>query len=121
MVTACLAFSLGMSALYPALAVGPQGAQPPADSPRKCCCGTPDARCCGTACCMSRLPPKPAEPASPGGRNPQRVDTLVLVLDTTANFELAGGDAARLARPLSEATGSPADSTLQALQVRLNT
>ncbi len=57
----------------------------------RCCCGTPDGKCCGTGCC-TRQAPKPERPATPLRSLGQREFTSPLGLAADGLMSGIGGD-----------------------------
>lgn len=51
-----LTLTLGGGRVVAEWAAGVGPLAPPSDGARRCCCGTPDGRCCGMACCRSQTP-----------------------------------------------------------------
>lgn len=123
LVTTSLIVSLGLAGLFPQMMVlaesGTRGASP--QSSAKCCCGTEDARCCGTGCCVARQAPAKERCPSPnpkdtreGQNNPL---SLAFAKDLIGNSEIGG---LGFRDPGNRIIRSPAASTLQAKHVRID-
>ena len=117
-----LALSLsGATVVPPLMAVG--GAVTVTDSEAAnaevtCCCGTPDARCCGTTCC--ERPARTPRPSPPTERSEQdRTGSPTFHLPAGAASLISGSQSATRLQPVSAATPREGAS-LQAQQVRLD-
>ncbi len=85
-----------------------------------CCCGTADARCCGTACCVQQPSNQvPANPPARSGGEKEGGPVVGLVMLATSGHN---GDPANLG-PTAEALhdGMHAVVTLQSRHVRIQT
>lgn len=85
---------------------------------RKCCCGTPDGRCCGKSCCATPIPvPVPQPPL----REPPQFRPDLLSLAAAAWHGSALLSCAHSARPASDREFlTSAFPSLQQSAVRIN-
>ncbi len=51
-----LAITVGGGRIVAEGAAGVAPLTPPEETSRRCCCGTPDGRCCGMGCCRAQVP-----------------------------------------------------------------
>src|SRR5262249_57616665 len=119
---ALLVVSMSTAGVCAAVAGRPLTGKSPAAKagPTKCCCGTPDARCCGTSCCARPASHQPPNKA-PLERGNQRGETQAWATNSapTDCESLTGG--VRSGAISSELYGLLAVPTLQSQHVRLQT
>jgi hypothetical protein len=118
LLTASLMLSLSMANLYPQLMAGNARAAGVVkdQSPRVCCCGTKDGKCCGMACCQRGIP-KPDKTPAPPNRSDDHGQPLGLAgVDATID----GSDAAEFGGVTLNHAASSGNASLVASGIRLN-
>jgi hypothetical protein len=88
-------------------------------APHKCCCGTPDGRCCGMGCCMKQAP-KPAPAETPARPSQSDHEQLVLSL-AAASVVIATGCHLWSAGEFILSDDATSVFTLQSQHVRIQT
>ena len=114
-----LALCVAVSSFYPRLqAAEARGTTARSEGPVRCCCGTKDGRCCGTACCQLPNPKGDNVPAPPKPSD-ERGQSLALpsgAIGVTGDETTVGYGPCALANSAIASTQS-----LVALSIRLNT
>jgi hypothetical protein len=121
LIVALLAVSTSMAAVCtPVSAMAPQSAISLVESSRPtCCCGTEDAKCCGTACCMQPAGQVPNNPPVRARTDKENSQVLTLLMATCGVALAVGNDFAKAAQ--SDFCGSLTAPTLQSQHVRIQT
>ena len=119
---ALLVMSLSTAAVSTQASAASPSSSPSAEgSPHgTCCCGTADARCCGTACCV-RQPSNqvPANPPARSGGEKERGPVVGIVVLATSGRDGDPGNLGHTAECLHD--GMHAVATLQSCHVRIQT
>ena len=121
LIVAMLALSTSMAAVctpVSAMALQP-GTSLTETSRPKCCCGTEDAKCCGTACCVQPSNQVPNNPPVRTRTDKENSQVLALLMATCGVALTVGGDFAKAVQ--SDFCGSLAAPTLQSQHVRIQT
>ena len=85
-----------------------------------CCCGTEDARCCGTGCCLQQSPdPIPTNPPLRSGS--ERHELRLIAIAAAVNGGLAGSGESASYAAFQHLRGLLAPATLQSQHVRIQT
>jgi hypothetical protein len=95
-------------------------AESPVRQRTTCCCGTKDARCCGTACCVSQSPnPVPKTPPLRSGSD--RHESRIIAIVGALNGGYANSEGSQSSFSSLQLGGMLALATLQSQHVRIQT